>query len=104
MKDDQDGCEFCRCHEEGDTLYESSDWDGGIGFDYIRDIKFCPLCGRKLRGEEDEKPVNTETKKDCSTCNFFHYNDHWGQNLCYDPDPTGRGCVEWSHWTPKEDK
>ena len=41
-------CEFCRNHEQGDTLYESSDWDGGIGFDYIRDIKYCPLCGRKL--------------------------------------------------------
>lgn len=52
IKEDQDGCEFCRCHEEGDTLYESSDWDGGIGFDYIHDIKYCPVCGRKLRGEK----------------------------------------------------
>lgn len=43
-------CEFCRNHEQGDTLYESSDWDGGIGFDYIRDIKFCPLCGKLLNG------------------------------------------------------
>lgn len=42
-------CSFCRNHEAGDTLYESSDWDGGIGFDYIRGIKYCPLCGRKLR-------------------------------------------------------
>lgn len=42
-------CEFCRCHECGDTLYELSDWDDyGIGFDYIRDIKYCPICGRKL--------------------------------------------------------
>lgn len=41
-------CEFCQNHEQGDTLYEPSDWDGGIGFDYIRDIKYCPLCGRKL--------------------------------------------------------
>lgn len=30
-------CEFCLNHEQGDTLYEPSDWDGGIGFDYIRD-------------------------------------------------------------------
>ena len=45
-------CSFCRQHECGDTLYESSDWDGGIGFDYIRDIQFCPICGRKLYGNE----------------------------------------------------
>lgn len=45
-------CEFCQNHEQGDTLYEPSDWDGGIGFDYIRDIKYCPLCGGLLDGEE----------------------------------------------------
>lgn len=45
-------CSFCRQHERGDTLYESSDWDGGIGFDYIRNIRFCPICGRELYGEE----------------------------------------------------
>ena len=44
-------CEFCQNHEQGDTLYEPSDWDGGIGFDYIRDIKYCPLCGRMLNAE-----------------------------------------------------
>ena len=43
-------CSFCRQHECGDRLYESSDWDGGIGFDYIRDIRFCPICGRELYG------------------------------------------------------
>lgn len=45
-------CEFCQNHEQGDTLYESSDWDGGIGFDYIRDIKYCPICGKKLNSED----------------------------------------------------
>ena len=44
-------CSFCRQHERGDTLYESSDWDGGIGFDYIRNIRFCPICGRELYDE-----------------------------------------------------
>ncbi len=95
-------CKFCKNHEEGDTLYESADWDGGIGFDYIWDIKFCPLCGRKLRGEEDEKPVDIEIKKSCSTCYFGHYNDMWKQNMCYDPDRFNKGCIDWSHWTPKE--
>lgn len=60
IKDEQNCCKFCRNHEEGDTLYESSDWDGGIGFDYIRDIKYCPVCGCKLRGEEDEDTVKEE--------------------------------------------
>lgn len=45
-------CSFCRQHECGDKLYESADWDGGIGFDYIRDIRFCPICGRELYGGE----------------------------------------------------
>lgn len=41
-------CEVCDYLEDGDTLYKSSDWDGGIGFDYIRDIRYCPKCGRRL--------------------------------------------------------
>lgn len=51
-----DGCDVCRNGnlEEGDTLYKSSDWDGGIGFDYIRDIRFCPICGRKLKVQDDK--------------------------------------------------
>lgn len=48
-------CEFCQNHEQGDTLYESSDWDGGIGFDYIRDIKYCPICGKKLNSEDEPR-------------------------------------------------
>ena len=41
-------CDVCGGLEEGDTLYQYADWDGGIGFDYIRGIKFCPKCGRML--------------------------------------------------------
>ena len=41
-------CNVCTNLLEGDTLYRMSDWDGGIGFDYIRNIQFCPICGRKL--------------------------------------------------------
>lgn len=55
------GCEFCQNHEQGDTLYELSDWDGGIGFDYIRDIKYCPLCGSLLNGEAKNK---SQTERD----------------------------------------
>lgn len=50
--DRADKKEKCFCEErgleKGDTLYISADWDGGIGFDYIRDIKFCPVCGKEL--------------------------------------------------------
>lgn len=47
-------CEFCEYHEEGDTLYEMSDWDGGIEFNYIRNIQYCPICGKKLKKERLE--------------------------------------------------
>ena len=33
---------------QGDTLYQETSWDGGIGFDYIRNIKYCPICGKEL--------------------------------------------------------
>ena len=42
-----DMCDFCDGLESGDKLFQISDWDGGIGFDYIY-IKYCPMCGRKL--------------------------------------------------------
>ena len=41
-------CQVCQDMENGDTLYSETSWDGGIGFDYIRGIKFCPVCGRRL--------------------------------------------------------
>lgn len=41
-------CRLCKELEPGDTLYQSSSWDGGIGFDYINDIQYCPICGAKL--------------------------------------------------------
>ena len=46
-------CYFCRNHSQGDTIYERSDWDGGVGFDRIPNIKYCPMCGRELFKEED---------------------------------------------------
>lgn len=42
-----DMCDFCDGLESGDKLFQMSDWDGGIGFDYIY-IKYCPMCGRRL--------------------------------------------------------
>ena len=69
-------CEFCQNHEQGDTLYEPSDWDGGIGFDYIRDIKYCPLCGKKLNSEDEptiskmeqvDKDINVRSKDEPQT-------------------------------------
>lgn len=58
MAEELKPCPFCKSHEKGDTLYESSDWDGGIGFDYIRDIKFCPLCGKELKDDRIYKQAS----------------------------------------------
>ena len=52
-----DYCDFCTNHEDGDTLYDMSDWDGGIGFDYIRNIHYCPICGKKLKAERGKTGV-----------------------------------------------
>lgn len=41
-------CNLCAELEKGDTLYSHSTWDGGIGFDYIDNIQYCPKCGRAL--------------------------------------------------------
>lgn len=41
-------CGFCEDHSKGDTLYERRSYDGGIDFEYIENIKFCPICGREL--------------------------------------------------------
>lgn len=43
-----DPCDVCDGLEDEDTLYIYSEWDGAIGFDHIRDIHFCPKCGRRL--------------------------------------------------------
>ena len=50
-------CKFCLEHEKGDTLYEKESWDGGIEFNYIRDIQYCPICGRKLPEMEESIDV-----------------------------------------------
>lgn len=42
-------CDFCLNHRQGDVLYDYSSWEGGISFDYIENIKYCPLCGRTLK-------------------------------------------------------
>ena len=57
-------CRLCEELEPGDTLYQSSSWDGGIGFDYIRDIQYCPLCGSKLIPWHERHKANREAQKD----------------------------------------
>ena len=49
---DSDYCEFCANHRKGDKLYqEDVSYDGALGFDYVRDIKFCPICGKELQDD-----------------------------------------------------
>ena len=54
QKVEQKPCEFCTDLYKGDTLYQMTSWDGGIGFDYVY-AKFCPICGRKLENGEVKK-------------------------------------------------
>ena len=41
-------CSTCKSLENGDTLYLVSDFGGEIGYTYIGDIKYCPVCGKRL--------------------------------------------------------
>ena len=56
-------CKLCEELEPGDTLYKSSSWDGGIGFDYIDNIQYCPLCGAKLISWEERLNQKREARK-----------------------------------------
>lgn len=56
-------CRICENLEPGDTLYQSSSWDGGIVFDYINDIQYCPVCGAKLITWDERHKLNKETRK-----------------------------------------
>lgn len=44
-------CELCRKYgiEKGDTLYQVAYPDTGIDFYAIRNIQYCPLCGKELK-------------------------------------------------------
>lgn len=45
-------CDVCRNLKDEDTLYQRSEWgDGGMRFDYIQGIHYCPACGRKLKND-----------------------------------------------------
>ena len=56
-------CILCQELEPGDTLYKVSDWDGGIGYEYIRNIKYCPICGAKLIAWEERLKLIKEARK-----------------------------------------
>ena len=55
----------CEYHDlkQGDYLYKYSSWDGGINFEYIENIKYCPVCGKELPSEEDEDQECKKIKK-----------------------------------------
>lgn len=49
-------------HRKGDKLYELTDYDGGLCFDYVEDIKHCPLCGKELKEDySDTECICTES-------------------------------------------
>ena len=86
---------ICENLEAGDTLYASSDWDGGLGFDYIRDIQYCPVCGRKLA--EQTEPIDDE-EQFCREHKCTYYRPQEGgctKNVggCpFDTEPTTEDC------------
>ena len=45
-------CYWCDELEAGDSLYQHGSDDRGILFEEIRNIQYCPVCGRKLRRYE----------------------------------------------------
>ena len=49
--DENEDCYWCDTLESGDSLYQHGSDDRGILFDEIRNIQFCPVCGRKLRSD-----------------------------------------------------
>ena len=55
--EDKDEPAECICEyeelEKGDTLFKHSSWEGGYEFKYIRPIRYCPVCGKELPGEEE---------------------------------------------------
>ena len=50
-------CRICDELEPGDTIYMSNSWDGGVGYEYIRDIQYCPVCGKPLLTYEEKRKI-----------------------------------------------
>lgn len=48
-------CEVCEELESGDTLYSHTSDDIGDMYSAIRDIQFCPKCGKRLRTFQEKK-------------------------------------------------
>lgn len=53
LKQAKEECRYCRELDANDTLFMENNWDNGIEFEYIRSIKYCPICGRKLFNWEE---------------------------------------------------
>lgn len=54
-KENKEPCYTCNDLEAHSDLYTYSSWDGGINFDEISDIQYCPRCGRRLLTHEEKK-------------------------------------------------
>lgn len=48
-------CEVCEELESGDTLYSHTSDDIGDMYSAIRDIQFCPKCGKRLRTFQEKR-------------------------------------------------
>ena len=50
-------CKLCEELEPGDTLYKSNSWDNGIGYEYINNIQYCPICGKPLLTDKEKSKI-----------------------------------------------
>lgn len=58
-------CKICDELEQDDTLCIPHSYHDGIGYEYIRGVRYCPLCGKPLlHYKEKEKIRQDENKKD----------------------------------------
>lgn len=53
-RENENKCYWCENLENGDKLTFVRDWDGGTYNEIIYDIQFCPVCGKALKGGEQE--------------------------------------------------
>ena len=50
--------------------------------------------------QNNNKQNNNNKIKDCSTCYYGRYNDHWKLSLCY----CDKKCNSWDKWEDKNAK
>ena len=96
-------CKLCQNIEieRGDTLYKSSSWDGGVGYDYIDNVQYCPLCGRKLltleewmakKKKEKKNEIDKPTQQSVTDGVIYHLSCPNCDSMWWDDKPLPKNC------------